>query len=427
MTRKTPPAPPPVQKKEKDGWVRQTRKYEVITPLYGGGEETQKPDSVTVVRATEVRGHLRFWWRATRGGAFGGDLKKMRDAEEKIWGSSGETDKPGPSKIAIAVVEWKQGRPVKELDTNRGKVEIGEPQSRWSYVAFPLRKEPGRKPAGSVIPDVSFALEIKYPEELRGDVDVALWAWETFGGIGARTRRGFGALQLTHINGDEVPQPASTAVEKAIRSQLEKHIPKGYSWPKGVAYLSSQSRLRSIVKTNIESAWEFMFSKLKSFRQMRYPDRNDRNFGRSKWPEPDAIRRLPGMTSADKHRSPRSLVDRFPRAKFGLPIIFKFKDDEIGDPVPTTLQGLNNDRLSSPLILKPIACRDGAVGIAAILEWEPIQDTDERHTPPGGLILKGARDDPRVESDLAEGDADQIPPLEGNPDVLQAFLDFLKK
>jgi CRISPR-associated protein Cmr1 len=425
MSRKTPKSPPPIESKDRDGWVKQIRKYKVITPLYGGGEETQKPDSVTVVRASEVRGHLRFWWRATRGGAFHGNLTEMRTAEETIWGSSGEVKKPGPSKISIAVLEGKQGKPIKELESRKGKVEIGEPQSAWSYVAFPLRKEAGKKPAGTVVPDVSFTLEIRYPQGLKEDVEAALWAWETFGGIGARTRRGFGALQLTQVEKDEFQAPKSADVERTVKSNLVKLIPQGYTWPKGVPHLSTSMRLRTIRKTDAISAWEFLFNELKSFRQKRYPDSNGRNFGRSKWPEPDAIRRLPSMTSASKHKTPRSTVDKFPRAKFGLPIIFKFKDDDLGDPSPTTLQGANSDRLASPLILRPIVCSDGAIGLAVILEWEPVE-THERYTPPGGLILKDAPGDPIVLSDLEKTEAASIEPLYGNPDVLQAFLNSLK-
>ena len=43
------------------------RTYTLLTPLFGGGVEPREADPVSVVRATAVRGHLRFWWRAVRG------------------------------------------------------------------------------------------------------------------------------------------------------------------------------------------------------------------------------------------------------------------------------------------------------------------------------------------------------------------------
>ena len=48
------------------------RTYTLLTPLFGGGVEPREADPVSVVRATAVRGHLRFWWRAVRGWRAGG-------------------------------------------------------------------------------------------------------------------------------------------------------------------------------------------------------------------------------------------------------------------------------------------------------------------------------------------------------------------
>ena len=93
----------PINKKVDPNTITQTRTYKLITPLFGGGAETQKPDAITTVRATEVRGHLRFWWRATHGGMFDGDLKKMKEAEENIWGSAAGEKKSGHSSIKIFI------------------------------------------------------------------------------------------------------------------------------------------------------------------------------------------------------------------------------------------------------------------------------------------------------------------------------------
>ena len=77
------------------------------------------------------------------------------------------------------------------------------------------------------------------------------------------------------------------------------------------------------------------------------------------------------------------------------------------------------DRLASRLLLRPMACGNGkAVGLALVL--------NAPSEPPGGLMLKNAPKNPIVASDLNEDEARQIEPLDGNPDVLQAFLDYLR-
>src|SRR5207249_3333503 len=150
-------------------------------------------------------------------------------------------------------------------------------------------------------------------------------------------------------------------------------------------------------RSNSVTAWEELIGKLKNFRQLRNPG-TGRIPGRSLWPEPDAIRRL--STSAPKHSVPLSMTQKFPRAAFGLPIIFQFKRDDVkaGDPPVTTLQGRDVQRLASPLILRPLACDGGqALGLAAVLESPRI--------PPGGLVLDGIAGRPGVVSDLVATEA----------------------
>ncbi len=425
MSRKTPPNPPEVKKDGRPGWVTEIRKYKVITPLYGGGEETQKADSVTTVRATEVRGHLRFWWRATRGGTFSGNLKSMKEAEEEIWGSPGEEKKPGPSKVIVTIVSANRGRDFQATDRNDNSIDnIGKPNSKDGYVAFPLREL--NHPV--LRENVEFTLQIGYPSHndeginFVEEVNSALRAWEIFGGIGARTRRGFGALQCVEVDGRNQEAPKMDE----IRDHIQKQLPTGKKWPAGIPHLASDPHqyreIRRGANSNPIGVWRDLIGQLQSFRQ----DRNGR-FGRSLWPEPDEIRRKTG-DHLDPRHVPQHHVRKFPRGKFGLPIIFEFKreDTRAGDPKKTTLQGADHDRLASPLILRPIVCSDGMVGLAAILEWGPI-NSSESYTPPGGLLLtsKDYNDFP-VESNLNAAEAAQIPPLNGEPNVLKAFLKFLK-
>lgn len=83
--------------------VTQTRSYELITPLFGGGSEPGKADSDMVIRGSGIRGQLRFWWRACRGGGFNGDLGAMKKAEDRLWGARSKPGEPRPSKVQVCV------------------------------------------------------------------------------------------------------------------------------------------------------------------------------------------------------------------------------------------------------------------------------------------------------------------------------------
>jgi len=407
----------PEIKPRDDDRVRQVRRYKLITPLFGGGVEPNKADPITIVRGTGVRGHLRFWWRATRGGQFNGDLEDMRKAEEAIWGSAVAKDKPRPSNVIISVEILNRGKPFQAVD-NKGKTipNIGDVKSIYSYVAFPLRDDTSNPP---VLQDVEFELTICYPSKWKQDVEAALWAWEIFGGLGARTRRGFGALQLTSIDGKPEKLPNIEQFQTWVSNGLKTHVISG-RWPEGVPHLTPNVSFVLVPKggkANTIEAWRYLTDKLKTFRQWR-PDKSGRPYGRSKWPEADEVRRLTGTASPG--HSPSHPVHKFPRGQFGLPIIFHFKDENRGDPSQTTLQGGSSDRFASALILRPLGCADGAVGLALRLV--------SPKSPPGGYVLKSGDQADSVEVyDLSPSEANQIEPLNGQTDVLQALFNFLKK
>ncbi len=423
MSRKPPSniSVPEVKKSTDPSMIIQVRRYKVVTPLFGGGVKPSEADPVTVVRATEVRGHLRFWWRATRGWACS-SLLKMQAEEEKIWGSSAAPGKPGPSEVTIQTNIIKRGTVFQATHRNGGPINnVGSPSSKDGYVAFPLRDK--HNPV--LLENVEFEVKIRYPQQFKNDVEASLWAWETFGGIGARTRRGFGALTCIEINSTKILRKEAQKIKQTIQAGLAQYVAASTVALVGIPHLTQTLRSKVVgqnFNTEIES-WRFLVHKLQDFRQRR-PGR----FGRSLWPEPDAIRRLTHR-AATKHATPTSTVDKFPRAKFGLPIIYQFKeaDENLhpGDPHATTLQGKEYDRLASPLIIRPITCEGGSVGLAVILEWKPMHPGDESYTPPGGLILKGAPGDPPVQSNITLGEARDITPLGGKTDIFQAFLDQL--
>lgn len=418
---RTPPnTPPDVVKRDIPGLINETRRYKVITPLFGGGVTPGEADPVTVVRATEVRGHLRFWWRATRGGQFDGNLAEMKAAEDRIWGSAATHGKPGPSPVVITLTTLQDGKPFRAVDRyGRSVANIGHPSSIDSYAAFPLRD----KVSPQVVEGVEFELSIAFPKavnesDITEDVEAALWAWETFGGIGARTRRGFGALQCTHAGGHPRTAPNASRLKSEIEQGLKQHLAAG-AWPTNVPHLSADPT-RYVISGSGEpiAVWRELVKKLRSFRQSRV------GYHRSKWPEPDEIRRR-ARTHKSTH-APVHPVRKFPRAAFGLPIIFEFKREDVPpEPQRTTLQAANHERLASPLILRPIACAEPqqTVGLATILEAPT--------TPPGGWLLKDAPihpTDPPIQARLSKTEANSIEPLRdvgGETNVLLAFLKSL--
>ena len=444
MRRAPDKSPPEVAPVLPSDLVVQCREYSLITPLFGGGVRPAEADPVTVVRGTEVRGQLRFWWRACCGGRYRGDLRRMKDEEDALWGAASTEDRIRVSRVDIAVEvpdayrkKIKQDRPFEVITADRAGPARGlKPQVRprkdsacHPYASFPLQPESKEVRAGmepkATLAGIGFTLTIAFPRGRRQDVEAALWAWETFGGLGARTRRGFGALQCLSITEDgqklpvELPPCEPQAARQWIADRLKRYV-QGDHWPEGVPHLSPNMGLRIIDSgRDPVSVWKHLRDRLKAYRQMRKGGGSGRP-GRSMWPEPDAIRQIyrvhVGAKGASARPSSTSGEHVFPRAQFGLPIILHFKGEEHLD---SELKGKQHDRLASRLILRPLMCQgDRAMGLAAVLEGPAL--------PPKGLVLKFKDNFTEVVSGKVSSEqANRIEPLEGQSDVLKRFLQFL--
>lgn len=411
--------------------IQQTREYELITPLFGGGTETKKADPVSIIRVPSIRGQLRFWWRAIRGGQFGGSVESMKEREDEIFGAASVGDKARPSQVHIILLDWAVNGEDRPFEVVAGKPDYrGRPRPKLQprkgsivppYAAFPLQPKADEMKIGMgtnvVQVGVFFKIYIAFPRDIIKEIEAALWAWETFGGIGARTRRGFGSIKLLKVDGKNYQMPKVSEVETFIKRGLETHVRKS-EFPSDVPHLSQNPKLRIIVKhKNSTEAWRYLIERLRQFRQYRKDKEGELSpFGKSQWTEPDMIR-----FQAGKREKPS--IAKFPRAEFGLPIIFHMYHDGLEATVKG--DGTNEqkylERLSSPLILRPFECIDGAVSIALVL--------DTPRTPPNGLVLvmseRKHKTTAKLQSDEAIELTKRLELLNNKTDVLEAFLDTL--
>lgn len=327
------PAPPALRS---SSLAVQDYRISLITPLFGGGVEAGHADPHLPIRGSSIRGQLQFWWRATRGIAF-----SRRDdlfaAHCDIWGTINRR-----SKVDIEVRDV-DAQPATAADWKA--LSTGQ----LAYALFPFQSQNGP----TFLKAASFTLRLRFPDNRRQDIDAALRGWLNFGGLGARTRRGCGALfcdALAPQNPGDLKHWLGTTIDRRGSETLQ--------WP-----TLSDELLTGTPSTDPTDTWRRLIGLLQSFRQGKGFARNpggDRP-GRSRYPEPETIRRVARCHAPAHGRLADIPDDAFPRAELGLPIVFHFKDK--GDPATTVLypdgaNGAGRDRMASPLILKPLALRD---------------------------------------------------------------------
>ena len=154
--------------------IKLERVYKLITPLIGGGVVAGEVDHTMPVRGTTIRGQLRYWWRACQWPRFG-SVEEMLKAESDIWGSTSSR-----AEIEVAVVSCSKPKSV-----TLAELEAVNPA--YLYGAFTLRPT-HESEEGTLARIDEFVLSIQLPDEpeVIHACQAALWAWETFGGVGAR-------------------------------------------------------------------------------------------------------------------------------------------------------------------------------------------------------------------------------------------------
>lgn len=410
-------------------------RVDVVTPILGGSTRTRTVDKVDVIRATTVRGHLRFWWRALYAAEYQG-ASVLCARESKIWGRAA-TDEGGRSAVEIRIDVERHGgidcSDIRLSDSNDGKATPG------AYALWPARAERRTRtpPAPRRMPGTQFRLTLIAASCFESEVRNALRAWILFGGYGGRTRRGLGSLRVLEDCSSWLP---SKATRDAIKNLFGCDVlASPANAPGDVPWLGGAALQVGTAEHDATKAWTTALDWLKEFRQGTSGQQRERarepGTGKSQprrpsisnWPEPDKLRHLTNKTRS--HRPRHNASPAWPRAGFGLPIVGRFQTQARGDgrydePGPYELRwkptndGDHGDRLASPLIVKALALANGTFVPCAL--WL------NRAYPAGNVVLHGVNNSAAPFDRLvAPGDMAQFSVLANKQSLRAAFLDWL--
>jgi CRISPR-associated protein Cmr1 len=417
-----------------------TYTLKVITPIYGGGVKAGEPDMEMPIRASAIRGQLRYWWRFLKMNAPGNrvnhtfnkrdSMQEVFKEERKIWGGMGDgEDNVYSSKVFINV----KCKPINNNDLIEAKSLIG--RNGIGYALFSTVQ--GDDNHKLIKNGYTFELSIS-----SSDLEDHVWKsvlesmrwWICFGGIGARTRRGLGSLEVINTT------------DKAFFMLTEADVNK---------YCCE---IKTIDASDALDAWNKAVGKLHHFRQVEFQYKGDPNIdhrilgvgrkikneqrhrdnieksypSRSHWPEPDSIREIVSNNTRG-HDPIHPAKQSFPRAAFGLPIIFDFVND--APPEKTELipvlsdDDSNNARMSSPLVLKAMKINNSYKAVALRMPCFHLESLSIR--------LKNASNsnNRNLPADFTNGSwwspvkAKNVKPIndQNGTDALSAFMNYFTK
>jgi CRISPR-associated protein Cmr1 len=324
---------------------KQTITAEIVTPCFlGGTKETAE------WRAASIRGQLRWWFRAVAGGAWKGDLDKVRTAEDLLFGSTDrgsllrvrtfEAPAPLPKGsqfgLSLPAAEiarlWGDQSPA----TQQRLRLTPDTSNPIHYLGFgPIKGRQTERPCLPAGKPVEFELVWmgKADEKLLELFDHALWAWLHLGGIGGRNRRGFGSLQQTPVPADRESFKARVRALLAIGKEAGSISPEWTCFTARSRVFVAREGYGSWVEAmNRLGAWMIGFRRRYGFPGESRPGLADRDYT---WATENGRMR---------HDSQRQIPDR---AGFGLPIHFGQQETVTWDAA-----GEEGDaRRASPLLL----------------------------------------------------------------------------
>jgi len=197
---------------------------EIVTPMFLGGADTDDAE----LRAPSIKGMLRFWWRATCG------IDNFQDMKEKEADIFGSTEKK--ASFSIQIEKSDTILPIlKNLPTG-SMVPVENKTYRIGiidYLAYGIRDHRQgylRKhfPSGS-----SFKLKfVFYNENEKDNIIYALRAFIDFGGVGAKSRNGFGSLCCPNLENNNYSVENNLANYSSLSNSLVlfNNFPNKNNW-----------------------------------------------------------------------------------------------------------------------------------------------------------------------------------------------------
>jgi hypothetical protein len=355
--------------------------FEVTTPMFMGRGDT----AADSIRIPELRGALRFWFRALAAPLVGNDITLLAALEANLFGSAAGRGTPSPVRLRLDgdVTPVRAGRTADPLAPSWLQPPHAPAPDRplvngLGYLLGPGLFQPTRR--GELDRVGRPYLQPGQPGVLgvdaagRGElVACCLWALATFGGLGARARRGFGGVAFDPADLGRLAPRFAHAIEPARRQ--------------GRWAVFQRASLTNVQAVFTATALEEFEQKLKArtppttdVERARYPQlvagaRRIR-MGRRRWPSwHAALHDVGSSMRADRavaYRPQRRRFEewvtseyqqivvpwldgrlgpaspdgppRFPVGAFGLPIVFK-------DHATAEVEGL---RRASPLWIRPV-------------------------------------------------------------------------
>jgi CRISPR-associated protein Cmr1 len=328
-----------------------TLTLETVTPMFLGGAD---PRGAPELRAPSFRGAMRYWLRALVGAA-GEQL--MRQREDYLFGVGGEQAAAGVINLRVTSAQFDK----------KSYTDLSDNTQGISYVWFSARKTKREEERSAIMPfQCQLKLSLPRSKQLKTDLEQALAILALLtrlGGVGSRSRRFAGAVQVAKIEtNDNLPSTAARLLmQSASPNELAQEISSLIQVARGTFGIHQLTNpapdqfdvlhpevCQIFVLNDVFKTWRDAVEEVgriyRRFRELRQPDY-------------DVVKTAMSQS--------QDLQGEVKRAAFGLPIPFFFRSLKNGTAVLQAEQyredntSLRIDRRASPLWMRVVKLSNG--------------------------------------------------------------------
>lgn len=334
---------------------RLTAKFRVNTPMFLGGADPA--NSPPELRVPSIKGALRFWWRALSYGRVGNDIKQLAQEEAALFGSSeGEV---GQSKVLLSARTL--GDPElrrKGSVLNDGGQVVGDGARYLGYgLMGAFGRDLGVLTRPCLLAPFEFELDVLFHPDLnsaaKAQVIAALKIMGLLGGLGSRSRRGYGSISLLSLAQNEREIWRAPENMEGLQTELAAFLAGARGGLPSYTALSERARILLIAGSAKDSALQLLSRLGRDF--VFY-----RSWGRTQ----DGVTKVLGLLSEKNFQDDHDMskgtraIQQPRRAAFGLPHNYGPK---------AQVKGVNSERRASPLFFHIHQTGAKPVGVLAFL------------------------------------------------------------
>jgi len=245
--------------------------FRVVTPMFLSGADQSRAE----LRVPSIKGALRFWWRARAYQNDSGNLKKIRQKESELFGSA-DTN-AGQAKVLIHLAEEN----IKSKSQNKW-----EPYEWQAYIGYGLIKSVQSQTSREFISERSaftlrFILNKNLNETDKASISDALKVFGLLGGLGGRSRKGWGSITLIRLAGSDSnwEEPVDAKALKSILETLKLKTVGEDPLPQFTAFSKEALIVVGPVKNTAEEAHCYLADKYKDAVRATQPKPSREQFG----------------------------------------------------------------------------------------------------------------------------------------------------